>query len=180
MSRTAPRSLLLLLAAAGVALGGCRGGSDRVGLEGGAGQEPPSTTATSTAPPSTTVVPTTTTTRPAARTTTTALRRTTTTAARPKPVVPQQGQQVVAVYVATGPSLEGPSFTRARARLSSLGYTGYSGGDTACNRGATEALPQLQEYSLSVEFASRADAQRFADLYGPVLGIASVSVYCAD
>ena len=95
-------------------------------------------------------------------------------------VSPQQGDRVVSVFVATGASLGEPSFTKAKARLEALGYGSYSGGDTACSKGAEEALPQLRAYSLSLEFATRADADRFATLYGPVIGTAGVTVFCAD
>ncbi|MFP5370207.1 MAG: hypothetical protein ACLGI3_05600, partial [Actinomycetes bacterium] len=169
--------LAVVLAAATAA--GCGGGGERVDLEGAAASEPPSTTATTPAP-TTTALPTTTTTRAAAPTTTTTRPRTTTTAARPKPVVPQHGQRVVAVFVVTGASLDEPSFDRARARLRSLGYSDRSGGDTACMHGAKEALPQLEAYSLWVEFVSQADAQTFAALYGTVVGIASVGSGCLD
>jgi len=87
---------------------------------------------------------------------------------------------VVAVFVATGPNLGSPSFAPAKARLATLGYRGFSGGDTACSQGAQEALPKLQAYSLSLPFATQADAARFASLYGPVLGTARITVFCAD
>jgi hypothetical protein len=104
----------------------------------------------------------------------------TTTAGRPQAVVARQGDRVVAVFVATAASFEDASLTRAIARLQSLGYTAYSSGDTGCSRGAREALPRLGQYAVSVEFATRADADRFAALYGAVVGIATVTVYCAD
>ena len=92
----------------------------------------------------------------------------------------REGDRVVAVFLATGPSPADPSFAEAKARLTALGYHGYSGGDTACSQGAEEALPHLQDYSLSLEFAIRDDAERFAQRYGPILGIASVTVFCVD
>ena len=44
----------------------------------------------------------------------------------------------------------------------------------------SEALPHLQDYSLSLGFATRADADSFAELYGRILGIATVTVFCVD
>jgi hypothetical protein len=104
----------------------------------------------------------------------------TTNAGRPQAVLANQGDRVVAVFVATGASFEDASLTRAIARLQSLGYTAYAAGETGCSRGAKEALPRLGQYAVSVEFATRADADRFAALYGAVVGIATVTVYCAD
>lgn len=37
---------------------------------------------------------------------------------------------------------------------------GAGEGETGCSQGAKEALPQLEDMSLSVEFATRADADR--------------------
>jgi len=181
MYRTFPRPVSSLLLVVGVAavLAGCRGGGDRVAVSGST--PAPSTTSTSAPPPT---VGTTTTAHQASTTTSRRPSTTTTTTAKPmgppRVVVPQQGDRVVAVFVATGASLDEPSFATARARLGVLGYTGFSGGDTACSRGAKEALPQLKGYSLSLEFATRADADRFAARYGRVIGIAAVNVYCAD
>jgi Tfp pilus assembly protein PilW len=177
------RVALLLLVGAVTAAGGCDGGNGRVASGGAA----PAETSTTTAPPSsiattsTTGAPATSTTRRSGSgSTSTTTHPTTSTSPRPREVVPQQGDRVVAVFVATGATLGDPSFTRAKARLTSLGYRGHSGGDTGCSRGAKEALPQLQAYSLSLEFATDADAARFASLYGKVIGTASVTVYCAD
>jgi hypothetical protein len=72
------------------------------------------------------------------------------------------------------------AFGAAKARLADLGYTASSSGDTACSQGAREALPQLKEVSLSVEFRTRTEADRFAALYGRVVGTAPVKVFCAD
>ncbi len=183
MHRLIPRPIApaLMSLATLVAVVGCGGDGERVVAAGAAPLEP-TTTATS-APPDT-VAPTSTTTRARAATTTTttraAARSTTTTPALPKVVVAQQGDRVVAVFVATGASLDDPSFTRAKARLTSLGYKGSSGGDTACSRGAEEALPQLEEYSLALEFATEAEAARFAARYGTVIGTAAITVSCAD
>ena len=181
MNRTIPRPILVVLITANVvgALAGCRGGEDQVAVGGSAS---PETSATSTTPPSpTSTLPATTTQAPTpAESSTTARPTTTTGRAPPKVVVPKQGDRVVAVFLATGTTLADPSFAQAKARLNRLGYKGYSGGDTDCSQGAREALPRLQEYSLSVQFASRAEADRFAALYGPVLGTATVTVFCAD
>lgn len=179
MHRTHSRHLVTRLLAVGVALvaAGCRGGEERVVVS-GAGDADASIT-TSEAPATTvSVTSTTRALRPAATTTT--VRPTTTTAPRPKVVVPQQGDRVVAVFVATGTTLGDPSFARAKAGLVALGYRGYSGGDTSCSQGAREALPQLQDYSLSLEFATSTDAARFAAQYGKVIGTATVTVFCAD
>ncbi len=77
-------------------------------------------------------------------------------------------------------SLDAPAFAKAKARLAALGYKGHTGGDTACSQGAKEALPQLQEYSLSLEFRTRGEADRFAALYGQVIGTALVTLSCLD
>lgn len=182
MCRTIRRPLSIVALAvclAGV-VAGCRGGTERV-VASGAGAADDATT-TSAAPSTTVAAATSTTARPAgtAATTTTARRATTTTARPPKVVAANQGDRVVAVFVATGAALTDPSFTRARSRLATLGYRGFSGGDTGCSQGAKEALPQLQAYSLSLEFATSAEAARFAALYGQVIGTATVTIFCAD
>ena len=192
-----------VVVAAGVA--GCRAGDERLDVGGStpaetstsaAAAEPSSTTnaSSSTISPVTGVVAATST-RPATAhgtrgtsggpTTTTPVTgvraATSTTGLRhPEVVIPQQGDRVVAVFVATGPSPAQPSFVEAKARLTALGYHGYSGGDTDCSQGAKEALPHLHDYSLSLEFAVRDDAEQFAGLYGPILGIATVTVFCVD
>ncbi len=99
---------------------------------------------------------------------------------RPEPVEAKQGDMVFAVFIATGASGRDQSFTSAKARLADLGYRMFSEGETTCSQGAKEAVPRLQDISLSVEFATRADADLFAALYGPVIGTVAVTVYCAD
>ncbi|CAA9257420.1 MAG: hypothetical protein AVDCRST_MAG76-2641 [uncultured Acidimicrobiales bacterium] len=181
MNRTIPRPALVVPIAVTVAaaLAGCRGGEDQVAV-GGSTTPEASATSTTSPPPSSTLRTTTSQPATSVETSTTVRATTTTRRAPPKVVVPKQGDRVVAVFLATGTTLADPSFERARARLTSLGYKGRSGGDTACSQGAKQALPQLQDYALSVEFATRADADRFAALYGPVLGTATVTVFCVD
>ena len=182
MHRTIRRPALVVLIAVNVATGlaGCRGGEDRLPV--GASTTPETSATTTTAPSPSSTLPTTIRQAPAptAASTTTLRRSTTSRTAPPKVVVPKQGDRVVAVFVASSASLADPSFARAKARLNSLGYKGYSEGDTSCSQGAKEALPQLQDHSLSLEFASRAEADRFVVLYGPVLGTATVTVFCVD
>lgn len=180
-----PALTLVVAVAVAVALPGCRGGGGGVAASGTAAPEVPttSTIAGADASSSTSRRPSTTTGRATTSSSSSKGGGTTTTSSgggKPRVVVPQQGEKVVAVFVATGASLDEPAFTQAIARLKALGYPAYSGGDTGCSRGAKEALPQLGQYSVSVEFAARSDADRFAALYGPVVGIASVTVYCAD
>lgn len=182
MHRTTVRHLATMLTVGGAVAvaAGCRGGGDEV-VAGGATPVEVATTTTAAAPATTVAATTTSTARRAgAATTTTTVRSATTAAALPKVVVSQQGDRVVAVFVATGASLADPSFATAKSRLASLGYRGYSGGDTSCSQGAREALPQLQDHSLSLEFATTADAARFAARYGTVIGTATVTVFCAD
>lgn len=105
---------------------------------------------------------------------------TTVTPPGPKVAQAKQADRVFAVFVATGDTSRAPSFTAAQDRLKSLGYTDFAAGETGCSQGAKEALPQLKDTSLSVEFATRADADRFSALYGPVIGVAAVKVFCAD
>lgn len=180
-TRRPAATLVLIAGLAGLAgLTGCRGGRGGVTASGTAAPDVlPTTTTVAEISSSTSRRPSTT-----VRSTSTskANRSPTTTAAggRPQVVVPQQGDRVFAVFVATGGSLEEPAFAQAIARLKSLGYPAYAGGDTGCSRGAKEALPQLGQYSLSVEFATRAEADRFIALYGTVIGVAAVTVYCAD
>lgn len=177
-----PAAAALLAITVAVVAAGCGGGEERVAVSGTPAAEPTTTSSLAPAPSSTAATvaaapPSTSrasTTRPRPSTTTTKK------APLPKVVVARQGDRVVAVFVATGSSLADPSFSKAKARLTALGYRGYSGGDTSCSQGAKEALPQLEEYSLSLEFATRAEADRFSALYGPVLGTAGVTVFCAD
>lgn len=186
MTPTAARPPLLVLLAVGVslALAGCGGGGDAEVSSATLVPEPSTTTTsappvTAAAAPSTSarLATTTTAARPGSTTTTS---RPAAGSSRPKAVQASQGDRVVAVFVATGASLADPSFAKARARLKAIGYAPTSSGDTDCSQGAREALPKLQAYSMSVEFATQADASRFTALYGPVLGTASVTVYCAD
>lgn len=186
MPRTARRtavSLLVVAVAAAAGLTGCRGGSGGVTASGTAAPDVPTTSTTVAPEPTSSTTRRSTTTGRAATTTTargTGASTSSTAGGKPQVVAPQQGDKVVAVFVATGASLDEPAFTQAIARLKALGYPAYSGGDTGCSRGAKEALPQLGQYSLSVEFATRPEADRFATLYGKVIGIATVTVYCAD
>lgn len=183
MPRTARRtavSLLVAAAAASAGLTGCRGG-DGVAASGTAVPDVPTTSTTVAADPaSSTTRRSSTTGRAPTTTRDTGATTTSTAGGKPQVVVPQQGDKVVSVFVATGASLDEPAFTQAVARLKALGYPAYSGGDTGCSRGAREALPQLGQYAVSVEFATRSEADRFAALYGKVIGIATVTVYCAD
>jgi len=171
MHRTSVRPFAALLAAAGVMAGlvGCGGEDEQV-------------TSSSTVPveTSTTTLPAPSTTTTAAASTTTTGAQVTTTVSRPQPVVAGQGERVFAVFVATADDFADPVFGAAKARLAELGYSPSSSGDTACSEGAREALPQLKEVSLSVEFRTRAEADRFTALYGRVVGTAAVKVFCAD
>jgi len=166
-----PRATLVVATGLVVVLSACRAKSNST---------PPAETAVSTSAPPATEAPSATSTLPATTAPTTVARATTTAARRPEAVVPNQGDRVFAVFVATADSPTDPSFATATARLRTLGYRVYASGDTGCSQGAQEALPQLQGSSLSVEFRTRADADRFAALYGPVIGIAAVTVFCAD
>ena len=170
MHRTSARPFVALLVAAGVTVGliGCGGEDEQVTSS---STVPVETSATTLPPPSTTT---------AALSTTTTAAQPTTTVSRPRPVVAGQGDRVFAVFVATGDDLADPVFGAAEARLGELGYDASSSGETGCSQGAREALPQLKEFSLAVEFRTRAEADRFAALYGRVVGTAAVKVFCAD
>jgi len=171
MHRTSDRPFAALLVAAGVvaALAGCGGEGEQVASN---STVPVETSATTLPPPSTTTT--------AAVGTSTTGAQPTTTVSRPQPVVAGQGDRVFAVFVATGDDLADPVFGAAEARLAELRYDASSSGETGCSQGAREALPQLKEVSLSVEFRTRAEADRFAALYGRVVGTAAVKVFCAD
>lgn len=173
MYRTPVRPFATLLVTVGMTAGlvGCGGRDKQVATT----STVPVETSTTTLPP-----PSTTTTTVAASTTTTAAAQPTTTVSRPKAVVAGQGDRVFAVFVATGDGLADPAFGVARSRLAELNYESSSSGETRCSQGAREALPQLKQFSLSVEFRTRAEAVRFAALYGRVVGTAAVKVFCAD
>ena len=170
MHRTSARPFVALLVAVGVTAGlvGCGGEGEPVASS----STVPVETSTTTLPP-----PSTTTTAAVSTTTTGAQ---TTTMSRPQPVVAGQGDRVFAVFVATGDDLADPVFGAAEARLAELRYDASSSGETGCSQGAREALPKLKAFSLSVEFRTRAEADRFAALYGRVVGTAAVKVFCAD
>ncbi len=170
MHRTSARPFAALLVAVGVTAGlfGCGGRDEQVASTSTA---PVETSTTTLPPPSTTT---------AAVSTTTTGAQPTTTVSRPQPVVAGQGERVFAVFVATGDDFADPAFGAAKARLADLGYSASSSGETGCSQGAREALPQLKELSLAVEFRTRAEADRFAALYGRVVGTAAVKVFCAD
>ncbi len=171
MHRTSARPFAALLVAVGVTAGlfGCGGRDEQVASSSTA---PVETSTTTLPPPSTTTAP--------VVSTTTTVAQPTSTVSRPKPIVAGQGDRVFAVFVATGDDLADPVFRAADARLAELGYDASSSGETGCSQGAREALPQLKEFSLAVEFRTRAEADRFAALYGRVVGTAAVKVFCAD
>lgn len=171
MKRGVPAWVLLL----GITVAGGCGGDDDAALRARIEELERQVAATATTAPGTT-----TTGAPAVPATSAPAVPTTVRPPRPEAVVPKQGDRVFAVFVATGSSGRDPSFTAAKARLADLGYRDFSEGETGCSQGAEEALPQLQDISLSVEFATRADADRFTALYGPVVGTAAVTVFCAD
>ena len=185
MTTVAPRPRLLVLLGLGVAaaLPGCGSGGGG-GAEVSSATLVPEASTTTTSAPAATAATTSTSARRATTTVTAAraVSTTSTAATRPRPKVVQasQGDRVVAVFVASGSTLSDPSFARARARLKAIGYAPTSTGETDCSQGAREALPELREYSMALEFANQADASRFAALYGPVLGTVAVTVYCAD
>lgn len=166
------RAWVLLL---GVTLAGGCGGDDDAALRARIDELERQVAATTTAP-----VATTTSSAPAVPATSVPAGPTTVRPPRPEAVQPKQGDRVFAVFVATGSSGRDPSFTAAKARLAELGYRTFTEGETGCSQGAEEALPQLQDISLSVEFATRVDADRFTALYGPTVGTAAVKVFCAD
>ena len=171
MHCTSARPFAVLLVATGVMVGliGCGGEDEQVTSS---STVPVETSATTLPPPSTTTT--------AAVSTTTTGAQPTSTVSRPQPVVAGQGERVFAVFVATGDDLADPVFGAAEARLAELRYDASSSGETGCSQGAREALPQLKEFSLAVEFRTRAEADRFAALYGRVVGTAAVKVFCAD
>lgn len=156
--------------------GGC-GGDDDAALRARIDELERQVAATSTTAPTSSTSPVT---SGPATSTLSAAPPTTVTPPGPKVAQANQGDRVFAVFVATGDTSRAPSFTAAQDRLKSLGYTDFAEGETGCSQGAKEALPQLKDMSLSVEFATRADADRFSALYGPVIGVAAVKVFCAD
>lgn len=104
----------------------------------------------------------------------------------------QQGDVVWAVYLAVArvgddgrPDDPAGDLDRARRQAAAAGYEGaIGGGQVECDRGAREALrldPGRDYYTVSIFFATRADAEQFVAAYEPgVVGTAEITAYCLD
>lgn len=93
------------------------------------------------------------------------------------------GSQVWGAYVAVTSSPEDPAVAAASERLEEVGYaSGFGAGELGCDEGATEALGAPEgSYGLAVYFDTQADAETFAELWGPELvGTAQVTLFCMD
>lgn len=91
------------------------------------------------------------------------------------------GSEKWATYVAVTPTTDDPAYAAAQQRLEELGYPG-GGGEIGCDRGAAEALGVTQSaIGVAVYFDSQADAETFAEMYGPeAVGTAQVTTWCLD
>ena len=104
----------------------------------------------------------------------------------------QQGDVVWAVYLAVArvgddgrPDDPAGDLDRARRQAAAAGYErDVGGGQVECDRGARAALgldPGRDYYTVSIFFATRADAQQFVAAYEPgVVGTAEITAYCLD
>jgi hypothetical protein len=99
----------------------------------------------------------------------------------PASFAPIQGQTAYGVYIVRAESAADPEVERTLADLHARGLTGGVG-DLACDHGAADVLGLPPEtIVVSVDFETRADAQRFAELWGSVvLGVAEFVAFCRD
>jgi hypothetical protein len=99
---------------------------------------------------------------------------------QPPEVSPTHGGVVWGLYLAVGPSLDDPDMEAATRQAEALGYT-PSGGDLACDDGATDALGvDAGSSGVAVYFASERDAEAATQFFDAWVGIARVRTYCLD
>lgn len=103
-------------------------------------------------------------------------------------VEPHQGGSYWAAFVAYSPDGEDMTITQALQTVQDLGYTMGSSASAGCYVGSEPLLkkhdPKFQSRVdarvVAPLFASQADAQRFEQLVGDILGVVKVQHYCLD